>query len=149
MSTPRPSKHMSPEQVDWIANWILNRHSVPTLADICDVLLSRFGVRRDPDSIRHRAEIKRALNARREARKANRTPASRRPTSRRMSQLEGEIVRLNAEVLDVQQQRDALIEKNLRMIHAMKALNIPERQMERHLAPVNRDRTELPKKGKK
>lgn len=148
MTTPRPPKHMSPDQIDWITNWILSRTSVPSLAEICDALLSRFGVRRDPDSIRHRAEIKRALTARREAAKADRTPSSRRPTSRRMAQLEAEIVRLTAEVLDLQQQRDAVIEKNLQMINAMKSLSIPERQMLRPLAPVNRDRTELPGKGK-
>lgn len=148
MRTPRPPKHMRPEQIDWITNWILRRTSVPSLAEICDALLSRFGVQRDPDSIRHRIEIKRALTARREAEKADRTPASRRPTSRRMTQLEAEIVRLTSEVLNLKQQRDALIETNLQMINAMKALSIPERQMQRPLAPVNRDRTELPGRAK-
>ncbi|WP_072706942.1 hypothetical protein [Donghicola eburneus] len=148
MAAPRPSKHLKSEQIAWITDWILNQPSVPSLADICEALLSRFAIQRSPDSIRHRPEIKRALTARREAEKSGRTSTAPRLTSRRMAQLEQKIVRLSAEVLDLQEQRDALIESNLRMTNAMKAHGIPARQMERPLAPVNRDRTELPKRNK-
>lgn len=136
-------KQLREKQIAWLTDWILARKDVPTYRDICAALEARWGIQRDPDVIRKRKEVQRALDARKKAEKENRPSPSRRPTARRMEQLEGQVQRLSAQVAALEAERDALVERNLMLVNAMKANQLPESRIERPLGPINRDPTEL------
>lgn len=136
-------KQLRDKHVTWLTDWILSSKDVPSYREICDALEARWGIQRDPDVIRKRPEVQRALSARKTAEKSNRPVQSKRPTTRRMEQLENQVARLDAEVAALKAERDALVERNLALINAMKANQIPEHRIERPLGVINRDPTVL------
>jgi hypothetical protein len=141
-------KQLTPAHISWLTDWIIDHKDVPSYRDICYALHARWGIRREPDVIRKREDVRRAIAARKKAEKERRAPPSRRPTARRMEQLERQVQRLSAQVTSLEAERDALIERNLRLVYAMKANQIPETRIERPLTAVNRDPTELQTKRK-
>jgi predicted nucleic acid-binding Zn-ribbon protein len=136
-------KQLRGAHITWLTDWILGAKNVPSYRDICDALEARWGIQREPDVIRKRAEVQRALDARKTAEKNKRPSHSKRPTARRMDQLESQVQRLAAEVAALEAERDALVERNLALVNAMKANRIPENKIVRSLSGINRDPTEL------
>lgn len=139
----RGVKQLQVQHLDWLSDWIIGRKITPSYSDICEALEARWGVRRAPDVIRKRKEVQRALSARKEAERNKRQSPRLRPTARRMEQLESQVERLTAENAALRSERDAVIERNLMLVNAMKAHQVPESRIERPLGPINRDPTKL------
>ncbi len=143
------AKHLSPQHIDWLLIWITNQSGQPSYREVCSALEKRWGIKRDPDTIRRRKEIKRVMDAKKTAAKQQPASQSDKPTQRRLNQLNSEVQRLRTEIIRVTAERDELLERNLRYLNAMKVSQVPEQRWERPLAPVNRDPTELPSRSKK
>ncbi len=143
------AKHLSSQHIDWLLSWITNQSDQPSYREVCSALEKRWGIERDPDTIRRRKEIKRVMDAKKTAAKQQPASKSDKPTQRRLNQLSAEVQRLRTQVIQVTAERDELLERNLRYLNAMKVSQVPEQRWERPLAPVNRDPTELPSRNKK
>lgn len=144
MVKKRGSTHLSNDQISLIVEWILSQHETPSLQDVCRTLLRRFGIERQPDTIRKRPEIKHALETHRSRERIDGVRTKLRPTSRKFEQLKRERDRLLMQVETLQAENSALIERNLSLVNAMKARQVPASSLERPLGIIDRAPTELP-----
>ena len=101
----------------------------------------------DPDDPRV-AELKKARTARAEAPRVRRAAGSR-PTTRKINALQNHIDRLEAEIHRLAQENRTLLERNLRLIKGARIHQIIESDLDRPLAPMNRNPTNLPRRNGK
>jgi hypothetical protein len=143
MAKGNPKRHLTVGEVRLAADWVLNQGAVPSWDEVRRFVLREFGVDRVVEALRRVPELKAARDARAAApaRRPVRTP---RPTARRLDALESEIQRLGAEVCRLEAENAALFERNLRLVNGARVRQIPERELDRELTPVNRSPTRLP-----
>lgn len=144
MAKKRGSTHLSDDQISWVVDWILSQNETPSLKDVCQTLLRRFGIERQPDTIRKRPEIKHAIETLRSRGPIDGVRTKLRPTSRKFEQLTRERDRLLIQVERLRTENGELIERNLRLVNAMKARQVPAISVERPLGIIDRAPTELP-----
>jgi transposase len=92
------AKHLSPQHLDWLLSWITKQTDLPSYREVCSALEKRWGVERDPDTIRRRKEIKWMMEAKKNEAKQQPSSNSGKPTQRRLNQLSAKVQRLRTRV---------------------------------------------------
>lgn len=140
MPAKKGSRHLTATELSETAEWILARSEVPSWPEIAAHVARKHGVDRSTEALRRREELKSARDARKRAVAAS--PRKRgRPTTRQIKSRDAEIAVLKAEIAQLTAERDAAIDRNFKLLNAMRVRNIPEQRMERPLSPLNRDST--------
>ncbi len=149
----RSTRHLTPREINHLIDWILERPSSPTWQDVASYASAAFGVIRQAEAVRRRKELKTAMDARKTV--DERTPETgnvterQKPTARRLNALEEENRRLRAENALLQKQLTDVLDRNIRLVNAMRLRMIPESQIEEPLPPINREPTVLSTKQKR
>lgn len=141
-------RHLRPTEIALTADWIMDQADTASWQEVRTFVLTEFGIDRTVEALRRVAELKKARTARKEAPRRRRTPSAR-PTTRKINDLQVHIDKLNGEIHRLQQENTVLLERNLRLINGARVHQIPEGALERPLAPINRNPTELAKPRRK
>lgn len=144
----RTKRHMSPTEIALTVDWIMDQPDVPSWQEVRTFVLKEFSIDRTVEAIRRVSDLKQARTARAAAPKFRKSPGAR-PTTRKINALQKHIDRLEGEVQRLQQENIELFERNLRLINGARVRQIPEGELERPLAPINRNPTNLPGRGRK
>lgn len=139
MSSLSPKRHMSAAEIAMTADWIIGRPDVPSWPEVRVFVLKEFGIERAVEALRRVPDLKQARLAKSEA------PRQRvlgpRPTTRKIDALQAHIDRLEAEIRRLEAENRTLLERNLRLINGARVRQIPECDLDRPLAPINRNPT--------
>lgn len=140
MPARKGSRHLTLTELAETVKWIMDRPETPSWPEIAAHVARKHGVERSTEALRRRKELKEARSERKK-RVAPQSKKRGRPTTRRLKSRDAEIARLREEIERGRAERAELIERNLRLINAMRIRNMPEERMERPLAALNRDPT--------
>lgn len=135
-------RHMSPSEIAHTADWIMDQPSLPSWKEVSLFVLDQFTINRTVEALRRIPAIKAARDAREAEPKARRVNVPKL-TKRQVSSLEGHVARLEAEVRRLEAENAALLSRNLRLINGARVHQIPESDLDRPLAPINRNPTVL------
>lgn len=132
-------RHMTPEEVVQTAEWIVAEPEVPSWEAVRRHVLWTFDVDRTTEALRRNAELQRARRLPKPA------PTHEPPSPVRTKGLHNQVIRLRLEVERLEHRNQALFERNLRLINALRALNVPEERMERPIPIAHREGSEPPR----
>jgi predicted RNase H-like nuclease (RuvC/YqgF family) len=135
-------RHMSPNEISATADWIMDQSDLPSWNEVRAFVLREFCIDRTVEALRRIKPLKTARKSRAQAPKKRNSPGAR-PTTRKINALHKHIDRLEAEVLRLREENQELFERNLRLINGARVHQILERDLDRPLAPINRNPTNL------
>ena len=143
MTKIKQKRHMSPAEITLSANWIIAQSDLPSWSEVRSHVLREYGIDRTVEALRRITCLKKARDSRANV-KTSRRAAGARPTTRKLNILQKHIDRLEAENQLLQNENIELIERNFRLTNGARVHQIPEADLDRTLAPMNRNPTELP-----
>ncbi len=145
MNRLRLKRHMSAAEITMTADWIIGRADLPSWPEIRAFVLKEFGIERAVEALRRIPDLKQARAAKAVA--PRQRALGPRPTTRKIEALQTHIARLEAEVERLESENLTLLERNLRLINGARVRQIPECDLDRPLAPINRNPTTLRTRG--
>ena len=149
MTKIKQKRHMSAAEITLSADWIVAQSDLPSWAEVRSHVLREYGIDRTVEALRRIPGLKKARDSRANVKTSRRVVGSR-PTTRKLNILQEHVDRLEAESQLLQNENIELIERNLRLTNGARVHQIPEADLDRSLAPMNRNPTKLPsrKQGK-
>ena len=132
-------RHMTSEEIVRTAEWIAAQPDIPSWEAVRSHVPRSFDVDRTTEALRRNAELQRARRLPKPA------PLREQPSPIRTKGLQDQVIRLRLEVERLEQRNLALFERNLRLINALRAHNIPEERMERPIPIAHREGSEPPR----
>lgn len=135
-------RHMTPAEIALTADWIMAQPDLPSWPEVRTFVLQSMAIDRTVEAIRRIPSLKAARLARAEVPRARSSPLAR-PTTRKIDALQAHIDRLEVEVRRLEAENAELLLRNLRLINGARVHQIPEADLDRPFAPINRNPTNL------